>query len=140
MSIAQPKLKILLITLGGVGVALYMIIITFRGGNSSSIDQQKGTIPTLSYNTTPPVYPTPSVSPGLPYQILENVKQKLPYQNERFIIEYLPKNKKMYITILSSDIKNAYKEAILILRLWGIPSPEYNSSVSFTIPPPKKFR
>ncbi len=92
--------------------------------------------PPLPTATTQSVWPTMTKTEIIPATTVpEPVKQQilplLPYELSGFLVEYLPKADKFYVTIYPPDYQANYQQAVNWLRAQQIPNPKNNSQVRF---------
>lgn len=78
---------------------------------------------------TPTVVATPY--PNIPEAIVSPLVTDLPYQTEQFLVEYLPKSDKFFVTIFNGESQTSYQAALNYLKARGIPNPENNLKVRF---------
>jgi len=83
--------------------------------------------PTLSPTTIFRITPTTIV----PNDTKEQIISRLPFETEAFLVEYLPKAGKFYVTIKAPNHQTNYEQAIFWLEEQQIPNPQNNTQIRF---------
>ena len=119
-----------------------VILTVLQSKNKEIIEEQ------VKKTTTPPktfIPPTLDIKPSPPsYTVNRKIRKRLieqlPYENQRFLVEYLPKVDLLYVTIKQAPFEENQQRAINWLKAQGILKPKKDSSIRFrylNVEPPK---
>ena len=86
--------------------------------------------------TQKPAWPTLGIiestpSTGIPLYIKNQLIPRLPYETETFLVEYLKKAGKLYVTIKAPNHLANYEQAVLWLTQQQVPNPQNNQEIRF---------
>jgi len=120
----KPIFYLMLLTL--LTIMVVMFVLTRQTPNTPATEPSPSATPNSMVS-----YPTLTPFPEVPATIITPLLEILPFENEQFLVEYLPKARKFYVSIKPELGKQNYAAALVWLTQQGIPSPENNTQVRF---------
>lgn len=84
----------------------------------------RGAWPTLSNLEQTPIV-------AIPETTKQQLIKQLPFETPNFLVEYLAKANKFYVTIKAPDHQTNYEQAIVWLTQQQVPNPPNNSQIRF---------
>jgi hypothetical protein len=101
-----------------------LIILWFQSKKITQPDSRPNPTPsTVIFRITPTTI--------VPESTKEQIISKLPFETEAFLVEYLPKAGKFYVTIKAPNHQANYEQAIFWLEEQQIPNPQNNTQIRF---------
>lgn len=85
--------------------------------------------PKAAWPTLSALENTPIIS--MPETIKANLIAQLPYQTNGFLVEYLTKANKFYVTIKAPNHQSNYEQAVSWLTDQQVPNPQNNQQIRF---------
>lgn len=112
-----------------------IVVLLWLNSQATTKTPETTTLPSVVV-TQKPAWPTLAIvettpSTGIPLNIKNQLIAKLPYETDTFLVEYLKKAGKLYVTIKAPSHLANYEQAISWLKEQQIPNPQNNLEVRF---------